>query len=134
LACALLSAVAAGQWMWWRFHPERRGNLISNHTVRLSIAGGDPELLAAPGLCRWLCRLPGNEVFSPWLQEKELVLPHLPRGHHGLRVVHLTDLHMSGRIAKTYFERVVEEVNRCEADLVLITGDIIERAECIDWV
>ena len=58
----------------------------------------------------------------------------LSHSHEPLRIVHLTDLHMSGRITRRYFERVVEETNALNADIVAITGDIVEREPCIDWI
>jgi predicted MPP superfamily phosphohydrolase len=54
--------------------------------------------------------------------------------YEGLRIVHLSDLHMSGRITKAYFDRVVDEVNGLDADIVAITGDIVEREKCLDWI
>jgi predicted MPP superfamily phosphohydrolase len=78
--------------------------------------------------------LPGNEVFHVAVNEKQLAIPRLSAAHEGLRIVHLSDLHMSGRIAKAYFEEVVAQVNVLEADLIAITGDIVERAPCIDWI
>jgi predicted MPP superfamily phosphohydrolase len=41
---------------------------------------------------------------------------------------------MSGRILRGYFERVVEETNALNADIIAITGDIVEREHCIDWI
>jgi predicted MPP superfamily phosphohydrolase len=41
---------------------------------------------------------------------------------------------MSGRITKAYFEQVVEQVNRCEPDMVAITGDLVERNACLSWI
>ena len=68
------------------------------------------------------------------MHEKQLALARLPAEHDGLRIVHLTDLHMSGRITKAYFTAVVEEVNRLQPDLVALTGDLVERDPCIDWI
>ena len=58
----------------------------------------------------------------------------LAREHEGLRIAHLSDLHLSGRITKEYFKQVVVHVNRCQPDLVAITGDVVERERCLDWI
>ena len=42
-------------------------------------------------------------------------------------MVHITDLHMSGRIAKQYFVELVAAANALEPDLVMLTGDLVER-------
>jgi predicted MPP superfamily phosphohydrolase len=41
---------------------------------------------------------------------------------------------MSGRIRKRYFEQVVEHVNDAQPDVIAITGDIVDRNACIDWI
>jgi hypothetical protein len=51
-----------------------------------------------------------------------------------MRIAHLSDLHMSGRICREYFEQVAEQVNRREPDLVAITGDLVERERCLEWI
>lgn len=134
VACAIVCIVAALQRWQWRRHPERRGILVTNHSTQVDVARRTAAPLTAPGISTWLSRLPGNEALNLRLQEKFLVIPRLPREHAGLRIAQLSDLHMSGRITRAYFERVVEEVNRCEPDLVAITGDLVERSECLDWI
>jgi predicted MPP superfamily phosphohydrolase len=81
-----------------------------------------------------LSRLPGNEVLNLCVQEKEIGLPRLSAEHAGLRIVHLADLHMSGRITKAFFRHVVEETNRLKPDIVAITGDLVEYEKCLHWV
>jgi predicted MPP superfamily phosphohydrolase len=133
-ACAMLSIVAIVQRWWLTFHPERRGALAANHTTTIDLRQEARCALAAPGVADWLSRLPGNQVFQLCIQEKQLPIPRLAIQHRGLRIAHLSDLHMCGRITKAYFEHVVEHVNRCEPDIVAITGDLLERNECLDWI
>lgn len=131
---ALVSLLAAAQRWMWRTHPERQKVVVSNHTWVLEQPTKSTESFTAPGWPTWLSHIPGNQVVQASFQEKQLVIPRLPRNHDGLRIAHLSDLHMSGRITKAYFKRIVEEVNRCEPDLIAITGDIVERSECLDWI
>jgi predicted MPP superfamily phosphohydrolase len=133
-ACSIVCVVAALQRWRWYLHPERHGALLSNHTSCFNLSDAVATPLTSSGIPRWLSRLPGNEALTICVQEKELAIPRLAAAYEGLRIVHLSDLHMSGRITKAYFERVFEEVNRCDADLVVITGDLVERDACIDWV
>jgi predicted MPP superfamily phosphohydrolase len=51
-----------------------------------------------------------------------------------LSIVHLSDLHFTGVITRRFFEKVVEQVNEMEPDLVAITGDLLDKTACIDWV
>jgi predicted MPP superfamily phosphohydrolase len=141
-AAAWIYLVACAAWcivaIFWRlriaYHPERVGALIENHTTNINLRSETQKPLAAPGLAHWLSRLPGNQVFELSVNEKQLVIPRLPKQYDGLRVAHVSDLHMSGRITKTYFEHVVVHVNRTEPDIVAITGDLVERPECLDWI
>jgi predicted MPP superfamily phosphohydrolase len=132
--CAIVCVVAAIQRWRWHLHPERRCAVLSNHTSHINLVETVAGPLTAPGIPTWLSRLPGNEALTICLQEKQLAIPRLTPAYEGLRIVHISDLHMSGRISKAYFERVVEEVNRSAADLVAITGDLVEREDCLDWI
>ncbi len=81
---------------------------------------------------RWV-DLPGNEILKTVVAERHLVLPHLPVELDGVKLIHLSDPHFTGRIHKTYFCRVVEWCNRLEPDLVALTGDLIDNVDCVEW-
>ena len=132
--CALLCGAAAIHGIWLAFHAERSGVLLENHTTRLNVRQHDTANYFAPGIPALLGRLPGNQVLDLRVHEKQLVMPRLSAAADGLRIAHITDLHMSGRIAKAYFEAVVEQVNQLQPDLVAITGDLVERDACLDWL
>jgi uncharacterized protein len=132
--CAIACIFAAVQWIRLRRHAERRGALVSNHTTLHRPRETANAPLTAPGIPTLLSRLPGNQILEIRIHEKELAIPRLAPAHDGLRIAHLTDLHMSGRITKAYFHKVVDEVNRAQPDLIAITGDIVERRECLDWL
>lgn len=132
--CAMLGVVGVLHRFYTRFHPERAGVVLSNHTTRHDAAARLAAPLTAPGVPTWLSRLPGNQVLHVTVHEKQLVIPRLAATHSGLRIVHLSDLHMSGRIAKAYFEHVVAQVNDTRPDIVTLTGDLVEREHCLDWI
>lgn len=132
-----LSAVAcicaAAHRLLLTLHPERSGALTSNHTSRLDLSHHDLDVLAAPGVPRLLAQIPGNQIFDLHLHEKRIVIPRMPAGQR-LRIAHITDLHMSGRVAKQYFVEIADAINRLEPDLVTVTGDLVEREECFEWL
>ncbi|MCC7476472.1 MAG: metallophosphoesterase [Pirellulales bacterium] len=131
--CAGLAVVAAIRWLVLAGHSERRGVLLSNHSTRLTWKD-DRKLLVRPGVFSILASLPGNQVLELHVQKKELRVPRLAAAHDGLRLAHLTDLHMSGRVAKPFYERVVEQVNALGPDLVAITGDLVEGDTYLEWL
>jgi predicted MPP superfamily phosphohydrolase len=133
-SCAVVCIYSALQWWYLRTHPERQSLVMTNHTSTFRPHVEVTRPLTAPGLATWLAHLPFNEALEIHVHEKELLIPRLSSRHDGLRIAHLSDLHMSGRINKPYFEQVVEQANRLEPDIVAITGDLVERKKCLAWI
>jgi predicted MPP superfamily phosphohydrolase len=78
--------------------------------------------------------LPRNESLQLDLTERAIDVPRLPPSLDGLSIVHLSDLHFTGRVGRIYFEEVVRASNELEPDLVAITGDLVDRSAYIDWI
>jgi len=81
-----------------------------------------------------LVRLPGNEILRLAVAERAVELARLPEALDRLTIVHLSDLHFTGRVGKAYFQEVVRLSNELVPDLVAITGDLVDFPQCIDWV
>lgn len=134
---AICWVVALGPGLRWLLRPAAVNppdTLLSNHSEHLHAAAEREE----PLLCHWKTRcfgaLPGNQVLKLEVNHKTLRLPDLPAELDGLTIVHLSDLHYTGRIARAFFEFVVEQANRLDGDLVAVTGDIVDKDACIAWV
>ncbi|MCX7600180.1 MAG: metallophosphoesterase [Armatimonadetes bacterium] len=57
-------------------------------------------------------------------------LPNLPQALRGLRIVHISDLHARPSwFLAPLFDRLVEGVNRAQADLILVSGDLAAGAD-----
>jgi predicted MPP superfamily phosphohydrolase len=59
-------------------------------------------------------------------------IPGLPPALVGLRIAHLTDLHVSDRVPLDYIRGVVRQVNRLKPDLAFVTGDLVTQGE--GWI
>lgn len=59
------------------------------------------------------------------VQHREVVLPNLPRAYDGLRLAHLSDIHVGGAMDRTKLLHVADLTNRAEPDIVLHTGDFL---------
>ena len=59
------------------------------------------------------------------LEERELVLPHWPRELDGLRVAHLSDIHVGGYMNRRRLLHMADLTNRAKADVILHTGDFL---------
>jgi predicted MPP superfamily phosphohydrolase len=82
---------------------------------------------------RFLLSLAGNESLRLEVTQIAVELPGLPPALDRLRLVQLSDLHLSGRVPFAYFHYVVEVVNRLRPDFVFLTGDIVEKEQCLPW-
>ena len=50
----------------------------------------------------------------------------LPLAWHGFTLVQISDIHVGPTIRRPYLRRIVDRVNALEADLVAITGDLVD--------
>ncbi|MGO9114232.1 MAG: metallophosphoesterase [Thermoguttaceae bacterium] len=81
-----------------------------------------------------MVHLPGNESLELDLTERGLDVPRLPPALEGLSIVHLSDFHFTGRVGKPFFEEIVRMSNSLEPEIVALTGDLIDKPPCIDWI
>lgn len=77
-----------------------------------------------------------NESLRPRIVEWSITLEGLPPGLDGLTILHLTDLHFARWYPLGYFERLLKAASESgdDADLVLITGDILDDDATIPWI
>jgi uncharacterized protein len=116
LSVLLIAAILISRW-WLRvrkeYSPTRRAFL---HTTRAA-------LLCTPAIAT------GYGVFIQRLdlsmKEQNLVFPDLPKDLDGLRLVQLTDIHLSPFLTERELARAVDMANETRAHLALVTGDLI---------
>jgi uncharacterized protein len=53
-------------------------------------------------------------------------LARLPRSASGYSIVQLTDMHVGPTLGRDFVERVVREANHLAADMIVITGDLVD--------
>lgn len=64
---------------------------------------------------------------SPGLPQIPLYYPDLPPALQGLRILHLSDLHVGPYVGLEDVERLVERAAALQPDLVVVTGDICDH-------
>lgn len=72
-----------------------------------------------------------------WMGSRSLVVrdiearvPNLPPAFDGLRIAQVSDLHLGPQTSRRFLDRVTRAVRTLDADLVTVTGDLIDdRAE-----
>jgi predicted MPP superfamily phosphohydrolase len=162
LACVLVGAsLAAGPWENWSWvlrgyaltclaaglvvlpvctalrGLRRSPSGISGHAIDVDLAateGVGREAFIGTGRHAWMLRLPGNEALRLRKAEWEVAVPNLPVAWDGLSVVHLTDLHFAPCFRRAFFEAIADEAAAWDADLVALTGDLVDHDAAIDWI
>ena len=60
------------------------------------------------------------------VERLRVALRRLPASMNGTRVVQLTDMHVGPTLRRAFVERVVDQVNALNPDVVAITGDLVD--------
>lgn len=140
LAALLLLCVPVGMgpvsWsLYRRLRPVRCMQLRSTARTSYDLVERLGRHPITPGLLARLARLPGNQVFELDVAEKEIVLPRLPESLDGLSIAHLSDLHLhDDLLEQAFYDEVIDLTNELRADLVMVTGDLIDHVSCIEPV
>lgn len=96
--------------------PARRAFL---HTTRAGLLLG-PAIVTGYGVF--------IERLDLSLREQDLMFPGLPKDLDGLRVVQLSDIHLSPFLSERVLARAVDMANETRAHLALVTGDLISTS------
>ena len=62
------------------------------------------------------------------LSEVVVPIPNLPRDLEGLRIVQITDIHLSPFLSEKEFARAIDMANESRANIALVTGDLISAS------
>lgn len=61
--------------------------------------------------------------------EKAIYNEILPKNYNGLKIAHFSDLHYGRTTTKENLDKVVNELNNLNADIVIFTGDLFDNKE-----
>ena len=89
---------------------------------------------AAAGARKLLLSSAINQAFDIEENVKEVEVPRLESQADGFTIAHISDLHFTGDIDRSWFEGAIDIVNDMRADIVAITGDLVDNAGCNEWL
>ncbi len=97
--------------------------LLQNQISRRRLLKGG--LLGAAGLALY-----SAEIARHWIEISriDIRLRGLPASFEGLRIAQLSDIHMDEYTEPFFLRHAVEEINRLQPDLVLLTGDFVSNS------
>lgn len=68
----------------------------------------------------------GRAAGGPLLHQVTINVPNLDPALEGLRIAQISDLHVGPTVRRYYVERLVEQTNALSADLIVLTGDLVD--------
>lgn len=113
------------------------GGAFTTVSAMLGLAGPNPELaLTLLQACTGLAAVAATGSVAeglaaarrlPRIREVHLALPELPTSLSGLRIAHVSDVHIGNGYDPARAARLVRLINGLGADIVVLTGDIFDR-------
>ncbi|OAI47057.1 hypothetical protein AYO44_10290 [Planctomycetaceae bacterium SCGC AG-212-F19] len=134
LACWVVGLAVLPVFTLLRLIQGRPAALLSNHTQTVDVAADLGRKPVGDGKYRHLARLPGNQIFQVDFTEKTIQLPQLPPVWDGLTILHLSDIHFCGTPEKEFYFHIIDRCRDWNADIVALTGDIVDSARHHRWI
>ncbi len=140
LAAAYLAIVLANSFVylpWWLARRLRKRDpavLLANHTAYHRLGRSEHAHPRWHDPQSWWLLLPGNEATDLAVQEKELHIPGMAPAWDGFAILHVSDIHLTGRIGKKWFIESLRLAQARPVDLAAVTGDLIDRPACAAWL
>jgi hypothetical protein len=107
---------------------------VNRHCQRFHVDRELGKSLARSTRCQILSRVPFNQLFELSVEHVPLPVQGLPEALVGLKIAHFTDVHLTGDVHPEYLEFVMAQAIVWQPDVIVMTGDIIDAKECIDWL
>ena len=120
-------------WIAWRVlhRPGKRSVSEVNPTRRAVLRAAGTMAAAIPGALLGFGAFVERTAFR--VHEMDIPVPGLHPDLDGLRLVQLSDIHLSPYLSEKEFARVVDAANELRGHLVFVTGDLISvRGDPLD--
>ncbi len=75
---------------------------------------------------RRMAKLPGNQIVSIQRNQKRLYIEDLPEDMVGVRIAHLSDIHLTGQLSNSFYRLAMDWVCEQSPDLIVLSGDIVD--------
>ncbi|HTQ40917.1 MAG TPA: metallophosphoesterase [Pirellulales bacterium] len=134
IPCWILALAIVVLWVQRHWVTTPLAVVLEQRTRLVDVAALLGKKPLAGGRARLLAHVPGNQVLQLAVDEKQFVLERLPSQLEGFSITHLTDLHITGRIGVEFFQEVVQQANALRSDMIVLTGDILDKIELLGWI
>ena len=133
IAFALGAGVVVGlRWVSTRPGVER-SDMRLHREVEVIDYRNAPDIGRTPQTRFWN-RVPMNCHLELSVERFDLPVRGWPAAWDGYRIAHLSDVHLTGDIGPDLIAGAVDRATRWRPDAMVLTGDILDRARCADWI
>lgn len=134
LFCLAVDVVIGPFWLFSRAYLIPPKQLLRSQVVRHLNLNDQRDTLCQKKITAQLAQLPGNCILELQSVRKSLWLPAWPHCLDGFRIGHISDLHFTGQLATSFYRQALDELLSMRPDMIVITGDIIDKAKCLPWI
>ena len=129
-----IAAVVGPLWLLSRRHLIPPNHLLKQSSEHYNVASSFKDSLILDAKFSRCAKLPFNQITQLEVTHKELELPRAVEGVDGLKIGHLSDIHLTGKISQDYFRFSIDRLLEGKPDLIVIAGDIIDYERCLPWL
>lgn len=83
---------------------------------------------------RKMSKLPGNQIVSLQRNCKRLKFKHLPKDIEGLRIAHLSDIHLTGQLSNAFYRLATDWIAEQRPDMIILSGDILDNEQSLHQI
>jgi len=77
-------------------------------------------------LTKQCLKLPSNEILSIERNVKQLMIEGMPEHFSGMRIGHLSDIHLTGQLSADFYRLAVEWVMDQGIEVLVVSGDVVD--------
>ena len=83
---------------------------------------------------RKMAKLPGNQIVSLQRNRKRLLINSLPDDLDGLRIAHLSDVHLTVQLSPSFYRLAIDWLSHQSPDLIVLSGDIVDHETALQQI
>jgi predicted MPP superfamily phosphohydrolase len=128
----LFAAIVGPRWVSHRpqFAVAKDRYQLGGQSLRKNLHLDNPDWITGR-LTQHFLRLPGNEILSLETNIKRLRLEGIAPSFLGLRIGHLSDIHLMGQVAPDFTRYSVDWVLDQGVEFLVVSGDLVDDAKAI---
>lgn len=134
ITCFLTGVFFTLRWIYRKFIVQPVAAIVDHRTEVIDVAKLNDRPVYVGKIANLLRKIPGNQSHLISIEHMTFALKNVPVQLEGLKICQLSDFHLTGQLDIGYYQRIVEQVNQFDADLVLITGDLVDSEDCLGWI